>query len=97
LTSIDPLNTWTCEPWDLRIPGLLPATLPWSVTGDWATDLLTRYSETEGGSDGMTMSALRVPMAVSDTIFDSSKPAIFPVDLATSRFVTVGEAWRPVY
>ena len=43
------------------------------------------------------MSLLHTPMTPSDGVFESSLAVIFPVDLATTRFVTAGEPWHPAF
>lgn len=97
-TVISPMHPSGCAAWDVRLPGVLPATLPWSGNaGDWDMELVSAYTATAGQPGSVTITDMRIPIAPSDTVFESSLPAIFPVDLATTRFVTVGEPWRPVF
>ncbi len=96
-TVIRPAQGSGCLTWDVRIPGVLPATLPWEGgPGSWTTDIVTDYTTT-GGVMGWTHSAQRVELASSDGVFESSLPSIFPTDLATARFVTAGQAWQPTF
>jgi hypothetical protein len=98
LTSIRAERSPTCEPWDVRVPGILPATLPWTGDlGDWNYYIDTFYASGLSGPDSLTISAARMPLATSDGVFASNRRAVFPVDLATTRFVTAGEAWHPVF
>ena len=97
-TVIRPQGVAGCQAWDLRLPGVLPATMPWDGdAGDWQVDLISDYTVSDPGPSSWTMSALRVPIEPSDRVFQSSRPAVFPLDLATTRFVTVGEPWRPAF
>jgi len=97
-TSMRPERSPTCAPWDVRIPGILPSTLPWTgELGDWNYYVDTWYDIGLPAWSSLTISAARMPLATSDGVFESNLRAVFPVDLATSRFVTVGEPWRPVF
>jgi len=87
-----------CDPWQVRIPGVLPAALPWTGDpGDWTYYIDTLYDVDATLPESLTISAARMPLAASDLVFESNRRAIYPVDLATTRFVTVGEPWRPVF
>jgi hypothetical protein len=98
VTVIRPESTPGCDPWDLRVPGVLPSTLPWEGgPGSWSYELVVSYSETVPGPGSSTISAQRVPFKASDGIFTSSKRTIFPTDLATTRFVHAGDVWKPTF
>ncbi len=98
VTVIRPRVAAGCQPWDLRLPGVLPSTLPWlGDLGDWDIELVTEYSVNNAGPPSLTISAVRTPMTPSDEVFESSLAAIFPVDLATTRFVTAGQPWQPAF
>jgi hypothetical protein len=76
--------------------GILPSTLPWDhFPGDWSASLVVAYTGPSGV--GMTISEMIVPMAPGDGVFESSQPAVFPTELANSRFVTEGESWNPAF
>jgi hypothetical protein len=97
-TVIRPDSPAGCAPWDLRLPGVLPSTLPWfGGAGDWDIELVSEYAAAAGQPLSMTITKMHAPMTPSDTVFESNPPAIFPVDLATTRFVTVGQPWQPVF
>jgi hypothetical protein len=98
-TVIRPAIGAGCETWDVRVPGVLPSTLPWVADGSssFYFELFAEYHLDETGPGGMTLSQMHVPLAASDGVFESSRTAIFPVDLATTRFVPAGEPWTPVY
>jgi hypothetical protein len=97
-TVIRPLSPAGCASWDLRLPGVLPSTLPWTGdAGDWDLEIVSSYTAALGQIGALTITKAHVPIAPSDSIFESSQPAIFPVDLATTRFVTEGQPWRPVF
>jgi hypothetical protein len=97
-TVIRPDNPAGCAQWDLRLPGVLPSTLPWSGdAGDWDIELVSAYTVAGGQQGSVTITKMHAPIAPSDTVFESSLPAIFPVDLATTRFVSVGQPWQPVF
>ena len=96
-TVIRPAQGADCQTWDVRIPGVLPSTMPWEGDpGDWTTSIVTDYTAADG-TMGWTFSAQRVPLASSDGVFESSLRSIFPTDLATAQFVTTGERWQPVF
>ncbi len=97
-TVIRPRADPGCTAWDLRLPGVLPATLPWAGgAGDWAVEMLIDYSVQDPGPGSLTVSHARLPMDASDGVFESSLASIFPVDLATTRFVTEGTRWAPAF
>ena len=97
-TVIRPRADPGCTAWDLRLPGVLPATLPWAGgAGDWAVEMLIDYSVQDPGPGSSTVSHARLPMDASDGVFESSLASIFPVDLATTRFVTEGTRWAPAF
>ena len=87
-----------CTPWDLHLPGVLPQGLQWTGDAAWYLEMVTEY-HVDGGSPlgGMTISQGSVPIVDSDGLFQSSRPAIFPTDLAMTRFVVAGEPWTPSY
>jgi hypothetical protein len=95
-TVIRPLAPAGCSPWDVRLPGVLPSTMEWpGGSGDWQVQVVARYRR---GSDwGSTVAYVNIPYAPSDGVFESSEPALFPTDLATTRFVTVGQGWKPAF
>jgi hypothetical protein len=89
------VSEYECLPWDLRLPGVLPATMPDIDPGPaWGTELVFRYFD-ERGLSAFTASMVLVPYEPSDGVFESSRPAIFPTDLAAARFVNVGQSWEP--
>jgi Bacterial Ig-like domain len=97
-TQIRPRADPGCTAWDLRLPGVLPAALPWAGgPGDWAVEMLVDYSVQDPGPSSWTISHARLPMDASDGVFESNLASIFPVDLATTRFVTEGTRWKPAF
>jgi hypothetical protein len=97
-TVIRPQGVSGCQPWDLRLPGVLPSTMPWAGdAGDWYVELISDYTINAPGPSSWTMTQLSVPIEPTDGVFESSRPAVFPLDLATTRFVSVGEPWRPAF
>ena len=96
-TSITAQHGDSCADWHVRIPGILPAAMPFSGDDEWHTSLVAQYSVP--GQD-MMFSAIgftTVPLESSDGVFESDLPAVFPTDLAKTRFVTIGEAWTPSF
>ena len=86
-----------CPDWSLRLPGVLPSTLPWSgAPGAWDMEIIVDYS-TASMEGARTIAIQVVPYEPSDGVFESSFAAVSPIDLATARFVTAGETWRPSY
>ncbi len=95
-TIISPPTTGTCTAWDVRLPGVLPSTLPWGGgPGDWQVEVVANYSTPAGA--GTAIGSVNMPYASSDGIFESNQPAMFPTDLAAARFATVGEEWTPSF
>jgi hypothetical protein len=98
VTAIAPRDDPGCESWDVRVPGVLPSTLPWGGDpGTWSLELASYYYSGPGQQEGVTLTAQRTQMASSDGVFESNLRAIFPVDLASTRFVHAGDPWLPVY
>jgi hypothetical protein len=86
-----------CPDWSLRLPGVLPATMPWGGgPGAWGVELVVAYTN-DVGDFGLTITTQQVPYQPSDGVFQSSFPAISPTDLAADRFVHVGEPWQPTF
>lgn len=96
-TTIRALQPGSCTDWDVRIPGILPEALHLAVESAWDTSLAVNY--TVAGVEGpfTVVSFMTVPLEPTDGVFESSLPAVFPMDLAKARFVTVGEEWVPSY
>jgi hypothetical protein len=95
-TVITPAAPSGCSPWDIRLPGILPATLVWQGgSGDWLVEVVAHYSTASGS--GMAIGYENMSYAPSDGVFESNQPAVFPTDLATTRFVTVGDEWTPSF
>jgi hypothetical protein len=87
----------SCSDWNLRLPGVLPSTVPWDGgPGSWDVSFVFSYRD-DLGRVGWMISDQSVPYEPSDGIFRSSLPAVAPTDLSAARFVTVGEAWRPEF
>jgi len=98
ITVVAPRDEPGCESWDVRVPGVLPSTLPWGGDpGTWGVELASYYSTGPDQQQAVTLTAQRTPMASSDGVFESNLRAIFPVDLAVTRFVHAGDPWLPVY
>lgn len=97
-TIVMPRRQDDCSPWDVHLPGVLPTGVTWAGDAAWYLELVTTY-RVAGGSplDGMTVTQGSVPIIESDGVFESSRPAVFPTDLARTRFVVAGERWQPSY
>jgi hypothetical protein len=95
-TSLRSHPTDGCGEWSVRLPGVLPSTLvlPQGYAA-WHVELPVMYLI--DGAWQTTVSGMSVPIVPSDGVFESNLPAIWPTDLATTRFVTAGERWRPSY
>ena len=98
-TVVLPRRQEDCVPWDVRLPGVLPQGIDWAGEASWGVELVTEYrADASSPQTGMTLSMIeRVPIVASDGVFESSRPSIFPTDLARTRFVVAGERWQPSY
>ncbi len=86
-----------CPEWSLRLPGMLPRTMPWDGrAASWHVEIVMEYTN-ELGKPGQTIATQVVPYAPSDGEFRSSFPAISPTDVAKVRFVHVGDRWQPTF
>lgn len=87
-----------CPNWSLRLPGVLPETLPWSGgPGAWDVEIIMDYKTAAMPDGARTIASQVVPYEPSDGIYESSFASIAPTSLARARFATVGENWRPTY
>ena len=86
-----------CPTWSLRLPGVLPATMPWDGgPGDWDVEIIVDYGAGSQATD-RTIATERVPYEPASGGLTSTFDAVFPADLATARFVNVGSSWSPVF
>ena len=86
-----------CPDWSLRLPGMLPRNMPWDGRpASWNVEMVMEYTN-ELGKKGQTITTQTVPYAPSDGEFRSSFPAISPTDVASARYVHVGERWQPTF
>ena len=96
-TTIRPQPGPGCADWEVRVPGVLPSNIVFEGEAVWAGQLVANYHVEGSGLPYSVVSAMPVPIQPSDGVFESNLPAIFPVDLATTRFVTEGERWTPSF
>jgi len=97
-TGLSPSRQNSCPDWHLRLPGVLPAAMPWGgEPGNWGVEIVMSYTDRQGDGGGSTISYQDVPYAPSDGVFTSSLPMVFPKDLSSTRFVTLGDVWTPSF
>ena len=98
LTSVRPGHGDACPDWTVRLPGVMPAGYDFGGLETWDAWIDGSY-EVVGGPLGPHMIDIYqpVPIETTDGVFESDLPAVWPEDLASTRFVTVGEPWQPVF
>jgi hypothetical protein len=82
--------------WTMTIPGVLPASFSWVGDGTWPVQVPISYRRGDG-TWGWVIYSESPDIAASGTTFSSSVAGVFPTDLATARFVTLGEHWMPTF
>jgi len=97
-TGLRALQPATCVDWNVRVPGILPEGVDLGGADAWQAMLAVQYDVAGGvGGPYSVQSSMTVPLKPSDGVFQSNLPAVFPMDLAKSRFVTVDHQWVPSY
>ena len=86
-----------CPDWDLRLAGVLPKQMPWGGgPGSWGVELILRYVH-DTSYWGQTILTQDVAYKPSDSVFQSTFPAVAPDDLAATRFVNISDDWNPQF
>ncbi|MFM8279515.1 MAG: hypothetical protein ACKN9R_04130 [Candidatus Limnocylindrus sp.] len=87
-----------CAP-QLRLPGVLPETLPGgneNVMG-WDAEFIFQYEDAETQSSG-TIHWFEYPSPKpSDGVVEANMPLVFPVDLGVARYAAIGAKWKPSF